>query len=241
MKILLAICAAMGVAAAQPKQPPNQMLWHWFSNGDVRFLKPQQAGVAFHALSIALKGKSEVVSYPRRSPVPLSPGVYRMAVIRIEDRGAMFTEVQRMQTTRMIQEIAALLRVPAIQIDFDAPKSARIFYRALVADVRQRIGRNVFLSITALTSWCEPGSWLARLDVEEIVPMAFDMGPGGPAVTALLKSGGKFGFAGCRGSLGMSLTEGSLPVGSGQRIYLFANNQRWSPALVSSTLQRYSR
>jgi hypothetical protein len=164
-----------------------------------------------------------------------------MAVIRIEDRGAMFTEVQRTQTTRMIQEIAALLRVPAIQIDFDAPRSARLFYRALVADVRQHIGRNVFLSITALTSWCEPGSWLARLDVEEIVPMAFDMGPGGPAVTALLKSGGKFGFAGCRGSLGMSLTEGSLPVGSGQRIYVFANNQRWSPALVSSTLQRYSR
>jgi hypothetical protein len=241
MKILLAICAAMRVAAAQPQQPPNQMLWHWFSNGDIRFLKPEQAGIAFHALSIALKGKSEVISYPRRSPLPMAPGVYRMAVIRIEDRGARFTEVQRTQTARMIQEMTGMLRVPAIQIDFDAPRSARLFYRALIADVRQRVGRNVFLSITALTSWCESGSWLAGLDVDECVPMAFDMGPGGPAVTALLKSGGKFGYAGCRGSLGMSLTEGSLPVGSGQRIYLFANNQRWSSALVSSTLQRYAR
>ena len=243
MRFLPAIYALLTIASVSGEslRPPNRMLWHWFSNGDVRFVTPQQAGVAFHALSIALKGDSDPIPYPRRSPVPLSPGVYRMAVIRIEERAPAYTPAQRSQCARMIREIATVMRVPAIQIDFDAPKSARPFYRALLQEVRALLGRDVFLSITALTSWCEAGSWLRGLPVDETVPMAFDMGRGGSSVTALLNSGGEFAFPGCRESIGMSLTEGALPVRPDQRIYVFADNQRWSRALVASTLQRYAK
>ena len=240
LRVLLAACLTI-VACDGAQRPPDQMLWHWFANGDVRFVQPQRAGIAFHALSIALKGRDEAIAYPRRSPLPLSAGVYRMAVIRIEDRGAAFTSAQRLQAAKMIGKIAIVMRVPAVQIDFDAPKSARAFYKELLKDVRARLGRDIFLSITALTSWCESNSWMASLDVDELVPMAFDMGRGGPPITAMLKQGGQFGFAGCRTSIGMSLTEGAVAVEPGQRIYLFADHQRWSAALVNSALRRYGR
>ncbi len=242
MRFLLTLCAMLSFssASAQPQRPPNRMLWHWFSNGDVSFVKPQQAGVAFHALSIALQGSSAPIPYPRRSPLPLAPDIYRMAVIRVEERKPAYTAAQRSQSARMIRDVANIMRVPAIQIDFDAPKSARPFYRALLEEVRTLLGRDVFLSVTALTSWCEADSWLAGLPVDEIVPMAFDMGRGGPAVAALLNSGGQFAFPGCRESIGISLAQAGLPVRPPQRIYLFADNRRWSAPVVASTLLRYA-
>ena len=51
----------------------------------------------------------------------------------------------------------------AIQIDFDATKSERSFYRELITDLRQRLPANVHLSITALASWCMDDDWLSDL------------------------------------------------------------------------------
>jgi hypothetical protein len=77
----------------------------------------------------------------------------------------------------MIVDLARITHANALQIDFDAPESARPFYRALVADVRRELGPDVFLSVTALLSWCAtPHSWLHNLPADEIVPMAFDPG-----------------------------------------------------------------
>ncbi len=115
MKLMPAICVLLGIASAsaQPGRPPNRMLWHWFSNGDVRFVQPRQAGVAFHALSIALKGDSAPIPYPRRSPMPLAPGVYRMAVVRIEIFRPGYTPAQLSECARTIHEVAAIMNVPA--------------------------------------------------------------------------------------------------------------------------------
>jgi hypothetical protein len=68
----------------------------------------------------------------------------------------------------------------------------------------------VFISITALASWCEgTKSWLTGLPVDEIVPMAFSMGPTAPAITTMLQRGGEFAFAGCRQSIGVELLQPS--------------------------------
>ena len=40
----------------------------------------------------------------------------------------------------MIEEAVRIAKAPAIQIDFDAPPSAYAFYRALLEDVRKRVG-----------------------------------------------------------------------------------------------------
>src|SRR5438309_2329918 len=124
-----------------------------------------------------------------------------MAVVRCYYDGSdtgrrqAFSERQRQLAVRMIAEIAALTHAQAIQIDFDAPQSAYLFYRQLLGDVRRRLGPSVFLSVTALVSWCQtPRSWLTGLPVDEIVPMAFYMGQATPSITTMLQRGGNFAF-----------------------------------------------
>lgn len=204
--LILVFC---GLAAAA--EPPRMMLWSWFAPDDFRFMKTSEIGVAYLALSIHLAGREDPTPSPRAEPVYIPPQTWQTAVIRLDfdsygSRKPAFTDQQRKRAAQMIAEIAELSHAPGIQIDFDAPVSAYPFYRRLLADVRQRLGLKVFLSMTALVSWCTgERSWLAGLPVDEIVPMAFYMGQSTPAIATLLDRGGNFGFAGCRGSLGVHL------------------------------------
>lgn len=132
--------------------PPSRMLWFWFhTEGAPRDAKI--AGVAFHAASLAIKGSADVIHQPRRTPLPLPRGTYRMAVVRIEFRDAAFTSSQAAQAAGAIAGLVRLTRVPAVQIDFDAPKSAWPFYRDLLKRTRTSIAPEIFLSITL----CRPG------------------------------------------------------------------------------------
>jgi hypothetical protein len=217
-------------AAATP--PPRLVLWSWFGEEDLRFIKNADIGVAYLGLSLSFEGRDEVIPGPRLSPLRLSPETWRMVVVRCEfdtqSRPA-FSPQQRRLAAAMIAEIVAISGASALQIDFDAPQSAYPFYRQLLADVRERIGPKVFLSMTALVSWCEsPQSWLAGAPVDEIVPMAFHMGRGEKAVTTLLQRGGQFVFPGCRGSLGLEFG-GHIRPRQGERTYFFGN---WTPTAV---------
>ncbi|HTB17411.1 MAG TPA: hypothetical protein VK708_04810 [Bryobacteraceae bacterium] len=204
--LILVFC---GLAAGA--ELPKIMLWAWATPEDFRFLKSEDVGVAYLALSIHLEGREDPMPNPRAQPVYISPQTWQTVVIRLDFdsygiRKPEFTDRQRKLVVQMIAEIAELSHAPGIQIDFDAPESAYPFYRRLLAGVRQRLGPKVFLSMTALVSWCTGDhSWLAGLPTDEIVPMAFYMGRSTPAIRTLLDGGGNFGFAGCRGSLGVHL------------------------------------
>ncbi len=128
---------------------------------------------------------------------------------------------------RTILDLVRLTHSKALQIDFDAPESARPFYRDLLVNLRSRLPRDTFISITALVSWCmESKSWLAALPVDEYVPMVFDMGTPGDAVLTLLKRGGDFSFPGCRTSLGIQQGSRDLPSKPGVRgIYRFSRSK----------------
>jgi hypothetical protein len=107
----------------------------------------------------------------------------------------------------------------------------------LLSEVRTRIGPDLFLSITALVSWCEASnSWLAGLPVDEIVPMAFYMEQATPATFTMLERGGQFGFAGCRGAIGVTVGDDygrpSARPRKDQRVYFFPQAQ-WSRDLLS--------
>ena len=78
---------------------------------------------------------------------------------------------------RAITSTAALPRVVAVQIDFDATLSQRPMYRALLHAVRRELPPGMPLSITALASWCMQDDWLDDLPIDEAVPMLFRMGP----------------------------------------------------------------
>jgi hypothetical protein len=252
--IVLALCLARVLCPRSSpiparESPPNLMLWSWYAEDDFRPLANARIGVAYLALSLRLEGQTEVAPSPRTIPVQIPANTYKMAVIRFDyslEPGSRpsFSRTQRELAVGMVSEIVAYARPQAVQIDFDAPRSAWPFYRQLLANIRDRLGPSVFLSVTALVSWCDsPQSWLAGLPVDEIVPMAFSMGQATPAIVTMLQSGGPFEFSGCRASIGVELSAGnSIPPEhrddllvrprKGQRAYFFPGPQKWSPDLV---------
>lgn len=235
-------------AAAQPRSkqpPPRLMLWSWYAEDDFRPLAGRGLGVAYLALSLRLERQNTVTPNPRANSLRIPPNMYRMAVVRFDysvegpDRPA-FSPRQRELAVRMIGEIVVLSRAQSLQVDFDAPQSAWPFYRQLLSEVRARVGSEVFLSITALVSWCGSAqSWLAGLPVDEMVPMGFSMGRSAPAVMTMFQRGGHLEYPACRASLGVELpSEWNNPNSGvrphqGQRAYFFPGVHQWSPELVA--------
>jgi hypothetical protein len=236
-RVAASLCYVFSAIAA-PQSPPKVVLWSWFGEDDLRFLKDTNVGVAYLALSLRFEGRDDVLPRPRLIPLRMAPTTWRMAVIRCDydvtdkDRRPSFSDRQRQLAVGMIAEIASLSHAGAVQIDFDAPQSAYPFYRQLLRDVRASLGPGIFLSVTALVSWCEsPRSWLTGLPVDEVVPMAFYMGQATPAITTMLQRGGTFAHAGCRDSIGVQLGDAVRPRKT-QRAYFFAQPHRWSPDTV---------
>jgi hypothetical protein len=235
-----------GASPSPGKQvPPKLMLWSWYAADDFRPLADPGVGVAYLALSLRFEGQSEVTPDPRTIPVRIAPDTYQMAVVRFDyyalHRPA-FSPRQRQLAVRMVAEMVAFARPQAVQIDFDAPRSAWPFYRQLLADIRDRLGPDMFLSATALVSWCDTSeSWLAGLPVDEIVPMAFFMGQATAATVTMLERGGQFAFPGCRASIGIALGDEygrpSARPRNDQRAYcfpLFRGPTPWSPETVKA-------
>jgi len=247
-RVVAGLCCLSALIAAPRSVPPKLVLWSWYGEDDLRFLKGSDTGVAYLALSLRFEGRDEVIPSPREMPLRTAPNTWLMPVIRFDFEAydarlkPAFSERQRQLAARMIAEIASVAHAQAIQIDFDAPQSAYPFYRQLLQEVRRRLGPNVFLSMTALVSWCEtPKSWLSALPVDEIVPMAFYMGQATPAITTKLARGGTFAYPGCRNSIGVQLETGtavrfgvwrgdgeSVKPRKNQRAYFFAQPSRWS-------------
>jgi len=127
----------------------------------------------------------------------------------------------------MILDLVRITRSRALQIDFDAPRSARPFYRELLADLRRDLKPGVFLSITALTSWCSaPRTWLDGLTVDEIVPMDFQT-----------RSDSPYADPSCRKSIGLQAAGTPRPTEvPGRRTYLFTYGA-WSRAAVDEAFR----
>ncbi|MEO8663656.1 MAG: DUF3142 domain-containing protein [Bryobacteraceae bacterium] len=216
--------------------PPPLMLWVWERPSDLRSL-PARAGVAFLASTVTLAAGKAFVT-PRFQPLQVKPGTFRMAVVRIEGPvvPVVLTHAQRDRTAAAIVQTARLVNADALQVDFDARLSERAFYSAVLKDVRQALGPRQFLSITALVSWCgAPQTWLNILPVNEVVPMAFEMGSGAAAAETLLRSGGHFPNPRCQAAIGVS-TEGlALAKGAYTRRYIFPYGE-WTETLLRSVL-----
>jgi hypothetical protein len=218
-------------AWAQPSTFPSIVLWAWERPEDLSFIDTDDVGVAFLAKTIDLRG-SEVDVRPRFQPLTLPPGTKVMAVVRIEIGRSGPPALDRSQLDKLASLISAEAEsrsYSAIQIDFDAPKSARAFYRDLLIELRRRLPTGFPLSITALASWCIGDDWLSELPVDEAVPMLFRMGADQRAVLNHLESGGDFGARPARSSLGISVDEPISKLPSGRRVYVF-NPKRWSEA-----------
>jgi hypothetical protein len=223
----LALPAATMPGFGRPE--PAAMLWAWETPEDLTALDPTRTGVAFLAREVLLTPQLTV--RPRRQPLRLAPNTWLMAVVRIEVlQPQPDTPELRQELLAAILPAAQLPNVRALQIDFDATTSQLPLYAHLLRELRTQLPRAMPLSITALTSWCGPQSWLPPLagTIDEAVPMFFRMG-GTPALRATLpKDTSHITQPLCAGSAGVATDETWPPLHSHERVYIFRSGP-WTP------------
>lgn len=232
------LLAALGVppfvAAAPGAGLPRVFLWSWQRADDLRFAAAAGVGVAPLVATLTLEGDG-VRAAGRRQALALPPGAAVLPVVRVElGRAPTFSPAQRAE---LVARVVALARsLPGsrgVQVDFDAPLSARAFDRAFLGDTRRALPRDAWLSITALASWCDGDRWLAGLPVDEIVPMLFRMGPSASDTRAHLAARTA---PECADALGLATDE---PVATGaddRRVYWFHPGP-WTPAAFARVRQ----
>ena len=213
-------------------QFPNRILWAWERPEDLEFVDSHKFAVAFLAQTLVLKN-DDVEYNPRRQPLKVKPDTRLIAVTRIESQKTTGTPtalsaMQRQKLTDLVLKTASLNNVAAIQIDFDAVRSERDFYRLLLQDLRQKLPDNIPLSMTALASFCVGDRWLDDLPVDEAVPMIFRMGADSKTIRTYLTMGNDFREPLCRRSYGVALDE---PIETNlprtRRKYIF-NARSWT-------------
>lgn len=217
---------------------PRVILWAWERPTDLRFINPREMGVAFLARTIRLRA-AEVAVRPRVQPLELPEGSKVIAVARVESDAhdkAELSDSQRDKLASAIAEMARLPNVSRIQIDFDATKSERAFYRDVIFEVRRRLPENVTLSITALASWCTYDDWLSDLPIDEAVPMLFRMGVDENQINNRLATGEDFKTPLCRQSYGISTDEQRPNLSAERRLYVF-NPDPWTAESVRAILE----
>lgn len=211
---------------------PPRILWAWERPEDLEFLDAHQFAVAFLAQTLVLRN-NDVEYKPRRQPLKVKPDTKLIAVTRIESQKitgspTALSATQRQKLIDFVVKTAALRNVAAIQIDFDAARSERDFYRLLLQELRLKLPDNIPLSMTALASFCVGDRWLDDLPVDEAVPMIFRMGADGRSIRSFLANGNDFREPLCRRSYGIALDEPlNINFDRSRRKYVF-NARPWT-------------
>lgn len=223
---------------ARLNQFPRVVLWVWERPVDLRFINPNETGVAFLARTIRIRS-NEVIVRRRLQRLALPEHANVIAVVRVESDSMSKPDLSNGQSEGLaaaIAETAELPNVAAIQIDFDAAQSELSFYRNVILNVRRRLPESVGLSITALASWCADDVWLRDLQIDEAVPMLFRMGPDGKAIRNRVAAGEEFAAAQCRHSYGVSTDEPLDNLARARRLYVF-NPDPWTETSVRTILE----
>ncbi len=244
--LLLATNSAVSHAGAARRHTvaelPPVMLWAWEYPQDLRFADPARVGVASLGATAALLGGDVRVTL-RRQPLRVAPGAARVSVLRVEvPRGSRpkLSDAQAARLTRLAVELARERGVLGVQIDFDAPRSARPFYRRLLARMRAELPDTSLLAMTALASWAMGDAWLEGLPVDAAVPMTFRMGADTGRIRAALAAGRDFTPGLARGNVGVDLDEPwpqSLP---GRRLWIFVHGS-WTPSRMDRVWAQWKK
>ncbi|HXU28936.1 MAG TPA: DUF3142 domain-containing protein [Thermoanaerobaculia bacterium] len=217
------------------------MLWAWERPERLSFIDPEKTAVALLAGTARIERGAARLQL-RRQPIALPDAVVRIAVVRIEAAsGAPGLDA------RAIADLAAQVatlphrwKAIGLQIDFDATRAQRPFYRAVLSELRRRLPRETTLSITALASWCLGDPWIADLPVDEAVPMLFRMGPEGAGIRGRLARGHDFSIPLCRKSVGFATDEPIPRKFPDRAVYLFPP-QAWTRHALLSALREIER
>lgn len=248
MVILLAVIAAgnalnflvprfFGPSDALMDSLPDVFLWAWERPEDLRFLQPDEAGIAVLLAHIFIEGNAPPRMERRKQHLLLTPKTPLMAVVRIEAKNPDGNPLQADQVTDHLMRVFDDSRLAAVQIDYDALAIDRAFYSMLLGRLRNRLPKRLPITMTALASWCEGDRWMGALPVEEAVPMLFRMGPDGGEIRRRLANGEVFTEHLCRTSIGLSTDESlNLPPRWRGRVYLF-HPKPWTKEAYDTALK----
>lgn len=236
---LPSLLAAFSSHRAKPLEAlPPVIVWAWERPEDLRFVNPQETGVAYLAKTITLRG-DKVVVRPRLQPLQLAPGTKVVAVVRIETDRTQVPSLSSAQLQQTAREIRDSSGSSVVQIDFDATVSERNFYRELLRAVRHDLPGSVSLSITALASWCAGDDWLHDLPIDEAVPMLFRLGVDESRFQRRLETGQTFESRRCRNAAGVS-TDEPVKTPAVDRLYIF-NPKPWSKDSYAYAMEVYRK
>ncbi|WP_213803797.1 DUF3142 domain-containing protein [Granulicella sp. dw_53] len=217
-----------------PATMPATVLWAWEEPEDLTTLDPTRTGVAYLAETLTLS--DHLTRRPRFQPLRVAPGASVMAVVRIQPTTTFRdTPALRTATAEALATVARQPNLRALQVDFDATRSQRDFYSAILHQLRPRMPAAMPLSITALVSWCSTGdaagNWLASLPIDEAVPMYFRLG--GTSKPTADKTDYRLRQPLCRTSTGVSTDESWPTLTAASRLYLFAP-QPWTAHQIAA-------
>lgn len=194
---------------AKPAALPNRVLWAWKRSEDLSTISPREFGVAYLACHIFILGKT-IKWQSRNQPLKVPSNTMVVPTIRIDvDRGEK-PALSDQQIEKIVHQIEICSRAPhtaQVQIDFDALKSERPFYNALLQRLRKALPNSIPISITALASWCLFDNWIKDLPIDESVPMMFSLGGERDKVLRYFRQGRDFLDLRARQSLGLSLED----------------------------------
>ncbi len=182
---------------------PRTMIWAWERPEHLTFINPRTTGVAFLSSVIHLIDDDTIVDHRQQTmSIPLSTSL--MGVIRIEaSNSASLSDKQLDRITKTVANTVTHYALSAVQIDFDARVSERLFYKRLLQKIRNQIPQSTALSMTALASWCISDYWIGDLPVDEVVPMYFSMGIDQKRVLSHLRTGRRLASRRCERASGV--------------------------------------
>lgn len=214
------------------KNYPPVTLWAWERPEDLRGLDPNRFAIAYLQQTIVIRDRVEI--WARRQPLAMEPAAKLIAVVRIEAPAGAADLSDRALPAKLAGIIVGAIspRVSAIQVDFDARDSQRVFYTSLLQELRRQLPADMPLSITALASWCAYDDWIQALPVDEAVPMFFRMGPEHPPSST---PGWTYPVRErlCRRVAGVSTDEAWPKMNSGTRLYVF-HPRAWNTVALNN-------
>ncbi len=230
--------SAVRQSAAQDTALPQRFLWVWERPEDVHALPTDTTGVAILEETLRLGSSAAVIG--RNEPIVLPRHVVRIAVARIDtdQRFAAHRGDERLLQD-VVAELNALSRRPgmaALQVDFDAKKSERAFYRRLLSELRRQMPSGLPLDITALVSWCSTDDWIHDLPVNAATPMFFRMEPDRRRLALASSSVYQLREPLCESSVGVSTAEPWPANMQAKRVFIFAEHGWAKDAAVLPTL-----
>jgi hypothetical protein len=221
--------AHLHAASSRMQTLPRVTVWAWERREDLREINPATTAVAYLSRTVVVNGRGVTVS-PRRQGLllPASVGLTRIPVVRVETADGTLLNDEVAEAVASAIAAAAEPSSAALQVDFDARRSEREWYRSVLLRVRQKTPAGMPLSMTALASWCSyDNAWMQGLPVDEAVPMLFRMEPDrrsfAPNGRHEVSRDFEIREPLCMSSVGISTREAWPRDTTSRRVYVFAD------------------